>query len=41
MILKLWVEHMVKEDKKVARQRFDEIMGVAKKTPLGKIIERQ
>ena len=30
---------MVKEDKKVARQRFDEIMGVAKKHHLAKLLK--
>ena len=31
---------MVKEDKKVARQRFDEIMGVAKKHHLAKLLKK-
>ena len=36
---KIMVENMVKHDKKVARQRFYEIMGVAKRHHLAKLLK--
>ncbi len=36
---KIMVENMVKHDKKVARQRFYEIMGVAKRHLLAKLLK--